>query len=86
MSTDDQLIEALSNAAQKTLKRTVLPGEKTRLITFFNEASGSTYSRALDAIRKLGDLTEAQLLKEAASDDANRVMNDLKRIADQWKK
>jgi len=87
MSTESQFNEALVTAAQKVLKKTLSQADKTRLFALFNAESGTTFDRAEEAIRKIGDLTERQLIeKSAASDDTNRAMKDLKNIANQWKK
>lgn len=88
MSTDNQLIEALQNASEKVIGRALTTDEKRRLLTLFNESKEpTTFSRAQEALRNFSDITESQLQqKAAASDDTDRTIQDLKNIADRWKR
>ncbi len=86
MSTDQQLLQSLIAAAEKLLGRTLTQAERHALVQHFNSTSGTTFDRAQEAIRKFSKLTEDQIMeKTAASDDTDRIMQDLKNAADNWK-
>ncbi|MCK6468222.1 MAG: hypothetical protein L6Q53_08540 [Candidatus Brocadia sinica] len=86
MATDQQLVQVLVATTEKLLRRTLTQAERNTLIKHFNESSGTTFARAQEAIRQFSQLTERQIMeKVAASDDTDRIMQDLKNIADNWK-
>jgi len=86
MATNEQLIQALVQALAVVLNRQPTPDERQLLIKHFDASSGTTFERAETAITKTANVQKRVLLeKSAASDDADRVMQDLKRIASQWK-
>ncbi len=86
MTNDQQLIQALVSAAEKLLNRTLDQEERKALIKQFNKTSGPTFRRAQEALIQFSKLTERQLQeKVAASDDTDRIMQDLKNVANEWK-
>lgn len=86
MATDQQLVQALVSATEKVLRRPLTPAELDALVEQFNKTSGSTFDRAQEAIRQFSRLTPHQLQeKVAASDDTDRIMQDLQNVANDWK-
>jgi hypothetical protein len=86
MATDRQLVQALVSAAESLLHRPLSQTEQNQLLNYFNDAQGSAFARAQAAVNRLR-LIELTLNEKraAASDDTDRIMNDLKNIVDQWK-
>lgn len=86
MATDQELVQALVAATEKILRRTLTAAERDTLVQQFNATSGSAFDRAQSAIRTFTALTERQINeKVAASDDTDRIMQDLKTVTTNWK-
>ena len=86
MATDKQMVDALEKAAEALLGRALRPGERNDLVKRFNEAKGTDRDRADEALRKFTNLTEAEIgRRKAASDNTDRIIQDLKDTLDDWK-
>jgi len=88
MSTDRDLINALKNAASKLTHRDILTKtDEDKLIEYFNKAEGTSYQKAISALKAFSSLTSQQITEKAASsDDTDRVMQDLENVLKDWKK
>ena len=86
MATDYQLVQALIAATEKLLNRSLTQPERDALVKQFNATTGTTFERAHATIRNFSRLNDGQIMeKVAASDDTDRIMQDLKNAADNWK-
>ena len=86
MATGDNVRDALRKAAEELLNRTLTRQEIDELIRRFNQAEGSYRDRAQGSIAEIYRIDRAQLVeKTAASDNTDRLINDLKRTLDDWK-
>lgn len=86
MATDRELVDALQEAAEALIGRPLTHGERQRLIDSFNKATGTPQQRAREVLRNFTGLTEGQMDKRAsASDNTDRVMDDLRNVLDTWK-
>ena len=86
MSTDRDLVTALRKAAEVIVGRSLTDTEANRLVQLFNESSGTHYERSKVSITKLASITERQLQeKVAASDNTDRVMQELLDTINNWK-
>jgi hypothetical protein len=82
MATEYDVQNALANSASKLLRREVTAEEKQKLLIDFRAARGTPYQRALAALTKAVDLNESQIqIRAASSDDADRAIKDLEKIA-----
>lgn len=87
MSTDRDLINALKNVASKLTHRTITEGDEAQLIEYFNKSEGTSYQKAISSLKKFCSLTDQQINeKAAASDDTDRVIQDLNNVLKDWKK
>jgi hypothetical protein len=79
-----ELERAFKTAAEKVLNRSVTDQELRRIVEGYERASGGVFDRAIRGIADGTNTSESQVrAKTAGSDDANRVMQDLKTILDQ---
>jgi len=86
MANDEELLTSLRKAAEAIVGRSLTEDEASRLIKLFNESSGTHYERAKSSITKLASVTEHQLQeKVAASDNTDRVMQELEDTINNWK-
>jgi hypothetical protein len=86
MARDFELKEALKLAAERFTGRTLSQADVDRLVGFFNQSQGTTYERAKKAVELFVGLGGRQLIENtAAADNLNRILRDLKQVADSWK-
>lgn len=86
MIRDSELIQGLKLAAERITNRTLTQYDVDRLVELFNQSQGTTYERARKAIELFTGLSENQIIKNtAAADNLNRILGDLKQVADDWK-
>lgn len=86
MTRDAELIQGLKRAAERITNRTLAQHDVNRLVDLFNQGSGTAYERARRAIELFAGLAGKQIIENtAAADNLNRILGDLKQIADDWK-
>ena len=70
----------MREAAEKLVGRRLTEQEISRLYRSYQQEVGTPYKKTIKALQSFSSLTESQILeKRAASDDLDRVMQDLRR-------
>jgi hypothetical protein len=78
MATEQDILKALRQAAEKLLGRTLTEPEYQELVKKYGAATGNLQQRALKALGGQTGFTEPQIrTKQASSDDLDRAMRDL---------
>jgi hypothetical protein len=86
MANNNDVTLALKKAAEALSGRQITLTEQNELVKAFNEAQGTSHVRAMSALSKFTRLDESTILiKAAASDNTDRVIDDLKNTLDNWK-
>ena len=86
MTNNSELIQGLKQATERITKRTLSQSDVNRLVELFNRSQGTYYDRAKKAIELFAGLSGRQLIENtAAADNLDRILGDLKQVADDWK-
>ena len=84
---DQDIIQALRRAAEALVGRPISGEELNTLIQHFNQTSGTEYQRAIGTLSKFAGISEARIVeKTAASDNTDRLIQDLQATISQWTK
>ena len=86
MANNSDVRQALKKAAEALTGRELNLTEQTELVQAFDKAQGTNHVRAMSALSKFTRLDESTIIiKAAASDNTDRVIDDLKNTLDNWK-
>lgn len=87
MATRREFEDALERAAEAFVGRRLTPGERQRLVDYFNRATGSDKQKAREALRRFLGIDATEFSRRTkASDDTDRTIEDLDRTIDEWKR
>ena len=84
MANEHQIRSLLREVAEKLTMRKLTDAEASRLYDLYQKEYGTPYSKAASALGKFSGLSERQIIeKRSASDDLDRVMQDLRRQSEE---
>ena len=84
---DNDLIRALQRAAEGLLARSITASERNKLVEIFNGTSGTNRERALAALSRFAGISQRGIVERtAASDNTDRLVDELASAIGQWGK